>query len=58
MEVNRLNNRSIVYIVEDHGTLQDLMVRGNTTDERHSSLHQASILMAKLDNIGDQRDTK
>lgn len=31
MEVSRLNNRSVVYIVEDHGTLQDLVVQGSTT---------------------------
>lgn len=46
MEVNRLNNRSVVYIVEDHGTLQDLMVQGNTTnDQRNINGNHASKLM-------------
>ena len=47
MEINRINNRSVVYIVEDHGTIQDLMVQGTMTTTNTSS---ASAAVAAFHN--------
>ena len=55
MEVNRLNNRSVVYIVEDHGTLQDLMVHGSTKNGNTSEFRQTNKLMAKIESKIQQR---
>ena len=50
MEINRINNRSVVYIVEDHGTLQDLMVQGSTTTQTAAVHSSAGMSAASRQN--------